>query len=167
MTTNDKELADTIRALANYGSVKKYVFKYVGRNSRLDEIQAAILDVKLRHLDEDNAVRKRNARYYIEHIEHPDIILPKVENWDSHVFHIFPIRTSRRDELQKYLTENGIQTNIHYPIPPHKQECYKEWNAMSFPITEKIHAEELSLPMSPVMTVEELSKVVQVLNTWK
>ena len=167
VTTNDKELAETIRALANYGSVKKYVFKYVGRNSRLDEIQAAILDVKLRHLDEDNAVRKRNARYYIEHIEHPDIFLPKVKNWDSHVFHIFPIRTSRRDELQKYLTENGIQTNIHYPIPPHKQECYKEWNAMSFPITEKIHAEELSLPMSPVMTAEELNKVVEVLNTWK
>lgn len=167
VTTNDKELAETIRALANYGSIKKYVFKYVGRNSRLDEIQAAILDVKLRHLDEDNAVRKRNARYYIEHIKHPDIILPKVENWDSHVFHIFPIRTSRRYELQKYLTENGIQTNIHYPIPPHKQECYKEWNGMSFPITEKIHAEELSLPMSPVMTAEELNKVVEVLNTWK
>ena len=167
VTTNDKELAETIRALANYGSIKKYVFKYVGRNSRLDEFQAAILDVKLRHLDEDNAVRKRNARYYIEHIKHPDIILPKVENWDSHVFHIFPIRTSRRYELQKYLTENGIQTNIHYPIPPHKQECYKEWNGMSFPITEKIHAEELSLPMSPVMTAEELNKVVEVLNTWK
>ena len=167
VTTSDKELADTIRALANYGSIKKYVFKYVGRNSRLDEIQAAVLDVKLRHLDEDNAVRKQNARYYIEHIKHPDIILPKVENWDSHVFHIFPIRTSRRDELQKYLTENGIQTNIHYPIPPHKQECYKEWNDLSFPITEKIHREELSLPMSPVMIADELVKVADVLNTWK
>ncbi|WP_300770808.1 DegT/DnrJ/EryC1/StrS aminotransferase family protein [uncultured Bacteroides sp.] len=167
VTTSDKELADTIRALANYGSIKKYVFKYVGRNSRLDEIQAAVLDVKLRHLDEDNAVRKQNARYYIEHIKHPDIILPKVENWDSHVFHIFPIRTSRRDELQKYLTDNGIQTNIHYPIPPHKQECYKEWNDLSFPITEKIHREELSLPMSPVMIADELVKVADVLNTWK
>lgn len=167
VTTNDKELADTIRALANYGSIKKYVFMYVGRNSRLDEIQAAVLDVKLRHLDEDNAVRKHNARYYIEHINHPDIILPRVENWDRHVFHIFPVRTSRRDELQKYLTENGIQTNIHYPIPPHKQECYREWNSMSSPITEKIHREELSLPMSPVMTEEELAKVVDVLNAWK
>ena len=166
VTTNDKDLADTIRALANYGSIKKYVFKYVGRNSRLDEIQAAVLDVKLRHLDEDNAVRKQNARYYIEHIEHPDIILPKVDNWDRHVFHIFPVRTSRRDELQKYLTENGIQTNIHYPIPPHKQECYREWNSMSFPITEKIHREELSLPMSPVMTDEEIKAVVDTINIW-
>lgn len=166
VTTNDKDLADTIRALANYGSIKKYVFKYVGRNSRLDEIQAAVLDVKLRHLDEDNAVRKQNARYYIEHIKHPDIILPKVENWDRHVFHIFPVRTSRRDELQKYLAENGIQTNIHYPIPPHKQECYREWNSMSFPITEKIHREELSLPMSPVISVEELAQIVNTLNAW-
>lgn len=165
VTTNDKELADTIRALANYGSIKKYVFRYTGRNSRLDEIQAAILDVKLRHLDEDNAIRKQNARYYIEHIKHPDIILPKVDNWDRHVFHIFPIRTSRRDELQKYLTEKGIQTNIHYPIPPHRQECYKEWSMFSFPVTEQIHREELSLPMSPVMTKDELSRVVEVINS--
>ncbi len=167
VTTNDKELADTIRALANYGSIKKYVFRYTGRNSRLDEIQAAILDVKLRHLDEDNAMRKQNARYYTEHIKHPDIILPKVDNWDRHVFHIFPIRTSRRDELQKYLTENDIQTNIHYPIPPHRQECYKEWNKLSFPVTEQIHREELSLPMSPVMTKYELSSVVEVINSWR
>ena len=167
VTTNDKELADTIRALANYGSIKKYVFRYTGRNSRLDEIQAAILDVKLRHLDEDNAMRKQNSRYYIEHIKHPDIVLPKVDNWDRHVFHIFPIRTSRRDELQKYLTENDIQTNIHYPIPPHRQECYKEWNKLSFPVTEQIHREELSLPMSPVMTKYELSSVVEVINSWR
>ena len=164
VTTNDKELADTIRALANYGSIKKYVFKYTGRNSRLDEIQAAILDVKLRHLDEDNALRKQNARYYIEHIKHPDIILPKVDNWDRHVFHIFPVRTSRRDELQKYLTGKGIQTNIHYPIPPHKQECYRDWNSLSFPITEKIHEEELSLPMSPVITEEHIEEVVNRIN---
>lgn len=167
ITTNNKELADTIRALANYGSIKKYVFRYTGRNSRLDEIQAAILDVKLKHLDEDNAMRKQNARYYLEHIKHPDIILPKVDNWDRHVFHIFPIRTSRRDELQKYLTENDIQTNIHYPIPPHRQECYKEWNKLSFPVTEQIHREELSLPMSPVMTKDELSRVVEVINSWR
>ena len=166
VTTNDKELADTIRALANYGSAKKYVFRYIGRNSRLDEIQAAVLDVKLRHLDEDNALRRQVARYYMEHIKHPDIILPEVENWDRHVFHIFPIRSSRREELQKYLSENGIQTIIHYPIPPHKQECYKDWNSLSFPITEKIHAEELSLPMSPVMEEEEIKTVVDTINRW-
>ena len=166
VTTNDKELADTIRALANYGSAKKYVFRYIGRNSRLDEIQAAVLDVKLRHLDEDNALRRQVARYYMEHIKHPDIILPEVENWDRHVFHIFPIRSSRREELQKYLSENGIQTIIHYPIPPHKQECYKDWNSLSFPITEKIHAEELSLPMSPVMEEEEIRTVVDTINRW-
>lgn len=166
VTTNDKELADTIRALANYGSAKKYVFRYIGRNSRLDEIQAAVLDVKLRHLDEDNALRRQVARYYMEHIKHPDIILPEVENWDRHVFHIFPIRSSRREELQKYLSENGIQTIIHYPIPPHKQECYKDWNSLSFPITEKIHAEELSLPMSHVMEEEEIRTVVDTINRW-
>lgn len=166
VTTNDKELADTIRALANYGSAKKYVFRYIGRNSRLDEIQAAVLDVKLRHLDEDNALRRQVARYYLENIKHPEIILPKVEDWDRHVFHIFPIRSSRREELQKYLSENGVQTIIHYPIPPHKQECYKDWNSRSFPITEKIHAEELSLPMSPVMEEEEIRTVVDTINRW-
>lgn len=164
VTTNDKDLAETIRALANYGSSKKYVFKYIGRNSRLDEIQAAVLDIKLKHLDEDNALRKKVAKYYIENIKHPDIILPKVENWDRHVFHIFPIRCNRRDELQNYLSANGIQTIIHYPIPPHKQECYKEWNDLSFPITEQIHNEELSLPMSPVMTIREIEEVVSRIN---
>ena len=164
VTTNDKDLAEVIRALANYGSIRKYVFKYVGRNSRLDEIQAAVLDVKLKHLDEDNAIRKQNARYYIENIKHPDIVLPKVTNWDRHVFHIFSIRTSRRDELQAYLNENGIQTNIHYPIPPHKQECYREWNNISLPVTEKIHREELSLPMSSVMTGYEINEIVNRIN---
>lgn len=166
VTTNDKELADTIRALANYGSTKKYVFKYIGRNSRLDEIQAAVLDVKLQYLDEDNALRKQVARYYMENIKHPDIILPKVDDWDGHVFHIFPIRSSRRDNLQKYLIENGIQTIIHYPIPPHKQECYKDWNSLSFPITEKIHQEELSLPISPVLDMDEVNNVVDVINAF-
>lgn len=164
VTTNDKDLAETIRALANYGSSKKYVFKYIGRNSRLDEIQAAVLDIKLKHLDEDNALRKKVAKYYIEKIKHPDIILPKMENWDRHVFHIFPIRCNRRDELQNYLSANGIQTIIHYPIPPHKQECYKEWNDLSFPITEQIHNEELSLPMSPVMTIREIEEIVSRIN---
>ena len=166
VTTDDELLAETVRALANYGSTKKYVFKYVGRNSRLDEIQAAILDVKLRHLDEDVELRKQVARYYMENIKHPDIILPKVDNWERHVFHIFPVRSGRRDELQRYLAGRGVQTIIHYPIPPHKQECYKEWNGVSFPVTEKIHAEELSLPISPVMTEEEVREVVEVINAW-
>lgn len=166
VTTDDELLAETVRALANYGSTKKYVFKYVGRNSRLDEIQAAILDVKLGHLDEDVELRKQVAKYYIENIKHPDIVLPKVDNWDCHVFHIFPVRSGRRDELQRYLTEKGVQTIIHYPIPPHKQECYKEWNGLSFPVTERIHAEELSLPISPVMTEEEVKEVVEIINAW-
>lgn len=166
VTMNDEELAKTVRALANYGSSRKYVFQYTGRNSRLDEIQAAVLDVKLRHLDEDIALRKEIARYYIENIRHPQIITPQVEDWDANVFHIFPVRCEKRDELQKYLADNDIQTIIHYPIPPHKQECYREWNHFSFPVTEKIHAEELSLPMSPVMTQKEVEEVVRVLNAF-
>lgn len=167
VTTNDEELAKIVRAVANYGSQRKYVFQYKGRNSRLDEIQAAVLDVKLKHLDEDNAIRKQIAKCYIDNITNPAIITPIVEDWDAHVFHIFTIRCKRRDELQKYLAENGVQTIIHYPIPPHKQECNKEWNHLSFPITEQIHNEELSLPMSPVMTEEEVEKVVELLNKWR
>ncbi|RGT58262.1 DegT/DnrJ/EryC1/StrS family aminotransferase [Bacteroides intestinalis] len=167
VTTSDDELAKAVRAMANYGSQKKYVFKYCGRNSRLDEVQAAVLDVKLKHLDEDITIRKKVAKYYIEHITNPQIILPIIKNWDAHVFHIFTIRTNKRDELQKYLLDNGVQTIIHYPIPPHKQECYKEWNHLTLSITEKIHNEELSLPMSPVMTEEEAKKVVEVIDNWK
>lgn len=166
VTTNDSQLAEAIRSLANYGSSRKYVFKYMGRNSRLDEIQAAILDVKLRHLDEDVALRKQIAKYYIEHISNPRIILPKVFDWQQHVFHIFTIRCAERGRLQQYLTDNGIQTNIHYPIPPHKQECFKAWNCMILPVTEKIHAEELSLPMSPVMNVVDVKYVVDVINNY-
>lgn len=164
VTTDDEELAMIVRAVANYGSQRKYVFKYIGRNSRLDEIQAAVLDVKLKHLEEDLAIRKQVAKYYIDHITNPEIITPIVKDWDAHVFHIFTIRCKRRDELQKYLADNGVQTIIHYPIPPHKQECYKEWNHLLFPITEQIHNEELSLPMSPVMTEEEIDIVIQLLN---
>lgn len=167
VTTNDEELAKIVRSVANYGSTRKYVFKYIGRNSRLDEIQAAVLDVKLKYLDNDIAIRKQVAKYYIDHITNPEIITPIVKDWDAHVFHIFTIRCKRRDELQKYLTENGVQTIIHYPIPPHKQECYKEWNSFSFPITEQIHNEELSLPMSPVMTKKEIETVVELLNCWE
>ena len=167
VTCNDQMLAETVRALANYGSLKKYVFKYTGRNSRLDEIQAAVLNVKLNHLDEDIELRKQVAAYYIEHITNPAIVVPKVPNRDAHVFHLFPIRSKRRNELQAYLTENGVQTIIHYPIPPHKQECYKDWNGVSFPITEQIHDEELSLPISPVMELSEIQKIVELLNAWK
>lgn len=160
VTTDDDELAEVIRSLANYGSSRKYVFKYTGRNSRLDEIQAAILDVKLKHLDEDIQLRKYVAKYYIENIKNPKVILPNVFDWNQHVFHIFTIRCEERDRLQRYLEENGVGTNIHYPVPPHKQECYKDWNNISLPVTEKIHDTELSLPMSPVMTEEEIGYVV-------
>ena len=164
VTTDDDELAATVRALANYGSSKKYVFKYCGRNSRLDEIQAAILDVKLKYLDEDVALRQEVAKRYCSEINNPKIVLPQVADWKAHAFHLFPVRCAERDELQKYLADNGVQTIIHYPIPPHKQECYKEWNELSLPITEQIHNEELSLPMSPVMTKEEVDKVIEVVN---
>lgn len=167
VTTNDKNLARIIRTLGNYGSEKKYVFDYQGLNSRLDEIQAAVLNVKLSHIDEDNSKRKRVAQYYISNITHSEIILPKVYNWDSHVFHIFTIRTKNRDQLQAYLLENGVQTMIHYPIPPHKQACYKDWNKISFPITEQIHNEELSLPMSPVISDIEYKQVVELINSWQ
>lgn len=164
VTTNDQELAKVIRAIANYGSTKKYVFKYIGRNSRLDEIQAVVLNVKLKYLDEDVAIRKEVAKYYIDNVRNPKIIVPIVNDWDSHAFHIFPIRCTQRDELQKYLADNGVQTIIHYPIPPHKQECYKEWNNLSFPITEQIHNEELSLPMSSVILKKEQKIVIDLLN---
>jgi dTDP-4-amino-4,6-dideoxygalactose transaminase len=166
VTTHDEELARVVRAVSNYGSQRKYVFKYCGRNSRLDEIQAAVLDVKLKHLDEDVAIRKEVARKYIDGIKNPAIITPIVKDWDAHVFHIFTIRCAERDRLQHYLTEQGIQTIIHYPIPPHKQECYKEWNHLSFPISEQIHAEELSLPISPVMTEEEVATVIKIVNSF-
>lgn len=167
VTTNDEELAKVIRAIANYGSHKKYVFKYCGRNSRLDEIQAAVLNVKLKHLDEDLAIRKEFARYYIDHITNPAIITPIIKDWDAHAFHIFTIRVKKRNELQKYLADNGVQTIIHYPIPPHKQECFKEWNKLSYPITEQIHNEELSLPLSPIMMNMEIKTIVDLLNKWE
>lgn len=161
VTTNDKELAQIIEELGNYGSSKKYVFDYQGRNSRLDEIQAAMLDVKLRHLDEDNQRRQAVADYYINNVKHPEILLPTPS---QSVYHIFPILCERRDELQQYLKENGVETMIHYPIPPHKQACYKEWNSRSFPITERIHRQELSLPCHPAMKQEEADQIVSLLN---
>ena len=143
---------------------RKYHHIYKGVNSRLDEIQAAILDVKLPHLDSDNARRREIAKYYRENIRNNKIILPKVYNENAHVWHIFPIRCEKRDELQKYLEEKGIQTNIHYPTPPHKQGAYKEWKNESYPVTEEIHRTELSLPISPVITDEEVKEVVEIIN---
>lgn len=167
VTTDDKELADCIRALANYGSQKKYVFKYTGRNSRLDEIQAAVLDVKLKYLDQDNQHRKEVAKYYYEHINNPLITLPDLIPNDQNVYHLFPILCERRDKLQTYLSKNGIQTLIHYPIPPHKQECYKEWNNVSLPITEQIAAQELSIPIGPVISIKEIERVTIIINSFK
>lgn len=161
VTTDDKELADVIRSLANYGSRKKYVFQYCGRNSRLDEIQAAVLSVKLRHLDEDNGRRAAVANYYYDHLAGiPGIILPERLPDSQNVYHLFPVLCERRDDLQQYLSDHGVKTVIHYPIPPHKQECYREWNRLSFPLTEQIAAQELSLPMSPTMTLAEAEEVV-------
>jgi dTDP-4-amino-4,6-dideoxygalactose transaminase len=167
VTTNDKALADTVRALANYGSQKKYVFKYCGRNSRLDEIQAAVLDVKLKYLDGDNAKRQQIAKYYYDHINNPKITLPQRIDDHNNVYHLFPVFCEQRDIFQQYLKENGIQTLIHYPIPTHKQECYKQWNDISLPITEQIHNQELSLPMSPCLTKDEAEYVVEIINSWK
>ncbi|MBS7197124.1 MAG: DegT/DnrJ/EryC1/StrS family aminotransferase [Bacteroidales bacterium] len=164
VTTNDEQLAITIRALANYGSSRKYVFQYQGRNSRLDEIQAAVLNVKLKYLDDDNKHRKEIADYYIRYIDNRHITLPLTMPEKSNVFHLFPVLCSRRDELQKYLADHGVQTLIHYPIPPHKQKCYIEWNSLFFPVTEQIHREELSLPISPVMRREEAEVVVELIN---
>ena len=167
VTTNDNELAALIRSLANYGSSKKYIFKYTGRNSRLDEIQSAILNVKLKYIDKDNQARKNAAKLYITHINNPCIVLPVINNWDSHVFHIFPIRCESRDKLQNYLANNNVQTLIHYPVPPHKQECYKEMNSLSYPITEQIHNEELSLPISPVISLDEVMQVIDLVNRFE
>ena len=161
----DPLLAKTIRTLANYGSEEKYINKYQGLNSRLDELQAGVLDVKLKYIDADNDKRRMIAEKYISEITNPKIILPQLPvDSKEHVWHLFVIRTAKRELLQKYLLENGIQTLIHYPIPPHKQKAYKYYNHLSFPITEKIHEEVLSLPMSPVMEDDEVAKVIEVIN---
>jgi dTDP-4-amino-4,6-dideoxygalactose transaminase len=172
VTTDDEELASVIRAVANYGSKRKYINEYKGLNSRLDEIQAAVLRVKLPRLDADNQLRREIARYYIEYITNPDITLPSALDGQhstlksSHVWHLFVIRHEYRDKLQKYLTDNGVQTLIHYPVPPHKQEAYKELGHLHFPITEKIHNEVLSLPVSPLQTTEDVTKITNLLNSF-
>ncbi|POY34978.1 aminotransferase [Solitalea longa] len=164
VTTNDDELATAIRAIANYGSHKKYHNIYKGPNSRLDELQAAILDVKLNNLDKDSERRCEIATQYISGINNPKIQLPYYSNTKDHVFHLFVIRTLEREKLQEYLSNHGIQTVIHYPIPPHKQDAYLELNAWSFPISEALHNEVLSLPISPVMTENEIKIVIKVIN---
>lgn len=167
VTTSSEEIANLVRVLGNYGSSKKYVFDYIGENSRLSEMDAAVLDVKLKHLDEDNNRRRAVAKMYYEGIKNPAIKMPSTLPEERNVFHIFPVFTEKRDELQNCLKENGIGTIIHYPIPPHKQAAYKEWSNLSFPVTEKIHAQELSLPMSPTLTDEQVQYVIDVLNGWK
>ena len=164
VTTNDEELANTIKALGNYGSHKKYENLYKGVNSRLDEMQAAMLRVKLRYLDNELEKRRDIANYYLENIKNENIILPVVRAESNHVWHLFVIRTSKRDELQKYLLDNGVQTLIHYPIPPHNQNAYKEWNNESYPISEQIHTEVLSLPISGVQNLENTKNIVEKLN---
>ena len=166
VTTNDHELASIIRALANYGSSKKYVFKYAGINSRISEMDAAILDVKLKYLDEDNKNRQRLAAFYYENIKNPLITLPVRLDDLNNVYHLFPVFCRFRDQLQAFLAEQGVQTLIHYPIPPHKQECYQEWNSLQLPITERICQEELSLPVSQAMTLEEAAIVVKAINAF-
>jgi len=171
VTTNDGNLANVIRALGNYGSHKKYENIYKGLNSRLDEIQAAVLRVKLKYLDKENQKRREIASCYLENIKNPNIILPTIPNCQSsvinnksHVWHLFVVRCKERDKLQKYLLDNGIQTLIHYPVPPHKQRAYREWNDLSLPITEQIHREVLSLPISPVLQEFECSLVIKKLE---
>lgn len=174
VTTDDDDLAEVIRALGNYGSARKYVFDYQGRNSRMDEIQAAVLDVKLAHLDETNERRQDLAQSYLKYLGEDkrttgmqslkmipsNLYSPK----ESNVVHIFPILSSRRDELQQYLKENGVGTMIHYPIPPHQQKCYAEWNHLHLPITEKIHQQELSLPCNQCMTEEDVERIAELIR---
>lgn len=176
VTTNDSQLAAVVEALGNYGSSNKYVFDYVGRNSRMDEIQAAILDVKLKHLDTDNQRRKEMAARYQREVSNDLVRLLLVGNEQyfrsslpprDSVYHILPVFCERREELQKFLLDNGIETQIHYPIPPHKQRCYPEWNNLSLPITEKIHAQELSIPCNQALTDAETERVMALLNAFK
>ncbi|MFR9165384.1 MAG: DegT/DnrJ/EryC1/StrS family aminotransferase [Dysgonomonas sp.] len=167
ITTNDEELANVIRSVANYGSVKKYVHEYKGINSRLDEIQAAILSVKLKYLDRDVQKRKDMAKKYSSNILNPKVILPKIKNEEEHSYHLYVIRTEERDRLKKYLSEKGIETQIHYPTPIHKQNAYKELQHLSFPLTEKICGEVLSLPLFLGMTDAEINYIIDAINEWQ
>ena len=165
VTTDNPDIAECVRSLANYGQSKKYVFQYRGRNSRLDETNAAVLSVKLKYLNKENAIRKAIARQYNEKIVNPKIKLPLIDSTDN-IFHIFPVLCAQRDEFQKYLADNGIHTMIHYPIAPHQQTCYSdvEWYGKSYPITEKIHREELSLPLNQALKQEEIDYIIDIVN---
>ncbi len=167
VTTNDDELAAMVRSLRNYGSEHKYYNDHIGYNSRLDELQAAFLGIKLPHLDRENDRRKQIALHYLSGIVHPRIVLPYYDGSANHNFHLFVIRTDDRQDLQQYLLKHGIESMIHYPVPPHKQKAMRHWNDFSFPVTEKIHREVLSLPMSPVLGDEHVSCVVEVLNAYR
>lgn len=169
VTTDDHELAEVVRALGNYGSSRKYVFPYVGTNSRMDEMQAAVLTAKLRHLDLLNEARRQRAKEYLSLINNPKVMVPHqmYDDWSRNVVHIFPVFCEKRDELQTYLSQYGIGTMIHYPIPPHQQACYKSWNRLSLPITERIHQQELSLPCHQMMTSEETKYIAETINSFQ
>ena len=166
ITTNDDNLAKVLISLRNYGSETKYYNDYLGVNSRLDELQAAFLNVKLPHLNSDNEKRRAIAKRYVSEIKNIRIALPHWDLSNNHVFHLFVIRTRNRTHLQEYFKQYEIETLIHYPVPPHKQKALKSWNSLSFPITEKIHEEVLSIPISPIMTSEEVDFVIQTLNQY-
>lgn len=166
VTTNDKNLARTISALRNYGSEKKYENIYKGLNSRLDEIQAAFLNVKLKYIQDDIENRRKVANFYLTNINNKNIILPTVLNEEGHVWHLFVIRTENRNRLQEYLKKNDVQTLIHYPIPIHKQQAYRAFNNLSLPITEKIHNETISLPLSAVMSKKDIDSIIKILNKY-
>ena len=166
VTTDDCRLAEMVASLANYGSSRKYVFDYKGRNSRLDEIQAAVLRVKLRYLDDDNTRRREIAMKYVQGIDNPLLHLPSDDYCRRSVHHIFPVLCQHRDELQRYLSENGVQTMVHYPIPPHRQQCYRDMAHLSLPVTERIHAEELSIPLNQTLSPADIGTVVDLLNRW-
>lgn len=168
ITTNDEELYNKLKALRNYGSHKKYENLFKGYNSRLDEFQAPILNEKLKYLDHDNSIRRSIASYYLNHIDNNGIVLPVVDGEDvSHVWHVFVVRTISREKFIEHMTNSGIQTMIHYPIPPHKQKAYEEWNNLSYPISEQIHSQIVSLPISPVMDEEEVKCVVEAVNEYR
>ncbi len=166
VTTNDDKLAEVIRSLGNYGSSKKYVFPHKGRNSRLDEIQAAVLSIKLKYLDKENNRRRQIAQYYYNNITNPHVSLPGLHSNADCVFHIFPVLSGRRDELQNFLNKHGIATMIHYPIPPHRQQCYTELNMYQLPITDMISRSELSLPCNQAMTDDDVRAVTDAVNSW-
>lgn len=166
ITTDNKDLANVCRALSNYGSTKKYENTYLGYNSRLDEIQAAILNVKLKHLDEDVLLRQEIGKKYLNEIKNKYIKLPFVDNIKSHAFHLFPLLSEHRDDLQVYLKSNNIETLIHYPIPPHLQNCYKKYKELNFPVSEMIHNQELSIPISPTLHMDDVLIIIDILNKW-